>query len=292
VALERQSIERKDFPIGRRGYDPDAVDAHLSELADEVEELKRSARKPAETRPETLASSASDHVRSIVEAAESSAAQIRRQAEEQAREIRSEATQEAHMTREHASAEANEYVGRVSESTASMLQRLEAMENELNSLVESLRTGTHRLDADLQVLESNFAEVRETVTVTPTARSGAARVSDQSASAVAEPEGPAEIEQLGDSSGHEEPSVGVQAPLREQPAVVDEAPLGDPAAADAHAAAGAHAAADDIEGARLIALNMALNGSPREETDRYLADNFQLGDRAALLDEVYASFEG
>ena len=44
----------------------------------------------------------------------------------------------------------------------------------------------------------------------------------------------------------------------------------------------------DTEGARLIALNMALNGTSREETDRYLAANFDLPDRGALLDEVYA----
>jgi hypothetical protein len=49
---------------------------------------------------------------------------------------------------------------------------------------------------------------------------------------------------------------------------------------------------DDSEGARLIALNMALNGTPREETARYLSDNFQLTDRDGLLDEVYASVEG
>ena len=49
---------------------------------------------------------------------------------------------------------------------------------------------------------------------------------------------------------------------------------------------------DDTEGARLIALNMALNGTPREETDRYLAENFQLADRLALLDEVYSSADG
>ena len=35
----------------------------------------------------------------------------------------------------------------------------------------------------------------------------------------------------------------------------------------------------DVEGARLIALNMALNGEPREATDKYLAENFDLGDR-------------
>ena len=48
----------------------------------------------------------------------------------------------------------------------------------------------------------------------------------------------------------------------------------------------------DVEGARLIALNMALNGESREVTDQYLAENFDLGDRSALLDEVYASVEG
>ena len=44
----------------------------------------------------------------------------------------------------------------------------------------------------------------------------------------------------------------------------------------------------DEEGARLIALNMALNGTPREETEAYLADNFDLEDPQALLDDVYA----
>ena len=37
---------------------------------------------------------------------------------------------------------------------------------------------------------------------------------------------------------------------------------------------------------------MALNGQSREETDQYLSDNFDLSDRAALLDEVYATVEG
>ena len=48
----------------------------------------------------------------------------------------------------------------------------------------------------------------------------------------------------------------------------------------------------DVEGARLIALNMALNGEAREATDKYLAENFDLEDRDTLLDEVYASVEG
>jgi hypothetical protein len=36
---------------------------------------------------------------------------------------------------------------------------------------------------------------------------------------------------------------------------------------------------------------MALNGTPREETDRYLAENFELADRDSILDEVYSRVE-
>jgi hypothetical protein len=39
--------------------------------------------------------------------------------------------------------------------------------------------------------------------------------------------------------------------------------------------------------ARLIALNMAANGAPRDEADRYLAERLGLEDRASLLDEAY-----
>jgi hypothetical protein len=55
-------------------------------------------------------------------------------------------------------------------------------------------------------------------------------------------------------------------------------------------AASAESGSDvDLEGARLVALNMALDGASREQVDRYLRENYQLSDRAALLDEVYAS---
>ena len=46
------------------------------------------------------------------------------------------------------------------------------------------------------------------------------------------------------------------------------------------------------EGARVIALNMALSGSTREETAAYLAENFELDDPEALLDDVYARAGG
>lgn len=49
---------------------------------------------------------------------------------------------------------------------------------------------------------------------------------------------------------------------------------------------------EDLDGARLVALNMALEGQPRKQTDAYLAERFQLDNRAKLLDEVYAAIEG
>jgi DivIVA domain-containing protein len=270
VALDRQSIEKKDFPIGRRGYDPDAVDAHLSSLAEEVDELKRTARR----RSETLASAASEQVRAIVEAAESSAAEIQRQAEEEAREITAEATSEAQNAREQATAQAREYVGKVSESTAVMLQRLDAMESELSALIESLRTGSNRLNADLQLLEGNLGEVRDAVAPRP-------RFEPEARQPVAE------------AAVADEPAEGdlfeEQARLGGRAEAYDESIAEEPVSTIAARPADG---SDDTEGARLIALNMALNGTPREETDRYLAENFQLIDRRGLLDEVYASVEG
>ncbi len=278
MALDRQSIEKKDFPVGRRGYDPEAVDAHLSGLADEIADLKRTARR----RSDTLASSASDQVRAIVEAAENSAADIQRDAEADAREIREEASNEAQATREQATDQAREYVGKVSESTDTMLTRLGSMQSELDTLVESLRTGSGRLGADLKLLETNLTDVSGAVSPRP-------RFEPEPA--VAPPPAPSEPVV---SEPVSEP------PVAEPPPVVGEDPLsefggapGGPVTEPALEPVGAaEANGDDSEGARLIALNMALNGTPREETAKYLDENFALSDAGGLLDEVYASVEG
>jgi DivIVA domain-containing protein len=268
--LERQSIEKKDFPIGRRGYDPEAVDAHLRMLADEVDQLKRDSRR----RTETLASAASEQVRAIVEAAETSAANIQRQAEEEAQEIRSDATREAQSTREEATSQARDYVAQVSESTSSMLQRIDAMESELGALVESLRTGSNRLSADLQLVEGNLNEVRDSVAPR---RTFEPEPGESAPSAIGEPE-----------AFPEPAAMPEEGPTTVEP-VGEETIVTSPVAEEAPAA---ESAGEDTEGARLIALNMALNGTPREETERYLEENFQLSDRGRLLDEVYASVEG
>jgi len=273
LALDRLQIEKKDFPIGRRGYEPEAVDAHLAQIADEVSELKASSRR----RTETLASSAGEQVRAIVEAAESSAAEIQRQAEADASEIRAEATEDARATRAEANAQAQDYVGRVSESTSAMLKRIAAMENELGALLEALKTGSNRLSADLHLLEAGFDEVKS-ASVPP---------------AVATP---APVSAIAPDDEFEEPGPEEEVVLFEEDEFEEEFVVEEPAAAGEPAVdgsgSGSASSEDQSEGARLVALNMALNGTPRDETDSYLAENFTLADRAALLDEVYASVGG
>ena len=62
---------------------------------------------------------------------------------------------------------------------------------------------------------------------------------------------------------------------------------GAPGPASPPAAPGARS--DDEAGARLVALNMALEGAAREAAARYLAEHYELADIDALLDDVYTS---
>ncbi|MEO8967531.1 MAG: DivIVA domain-containing protein [Solirubrobacteraceae bacterium] len=284
MALDRQTIEKKDFPVGRRGYDPDAVDAHLAALADELTEFKRSSRR----RADTLASSASDQVRAIVEAAENSAADIQREAETEAREIRDEANSQAKSTREGASEQAREYVSKVSESTAAMLQRIDAMESELSSLVDALRTGGNRLDSDLRLLEGTLTEVSDAATPN---RYDFEPASPESAAAGW---GAGGTDGDGDELYDPEAANGdAVAPGRDAEEAIGVPEPGNGAEVTvAELEPESSGSSDDAEGARLIALNMALNGTPRDETARYLSENFELANSDGLLDEVYASVEG
>lgn len=282
MALDRQSIERKDFPVGRRGYDPEAVDAHLSALADEVAEFKREARR----RSDTLASAASEQVRAIVEAAEASAAQIQREAEEEAAQIREEANNEARTARERASEQEREHVGKVSELTNAMLARVDSMEQEMNSLIESLRAGAGRLNTDLEQLMGDLAGVSGAVESRPRFEPEASGAPDVHPEAGMPETAGGEAQEFHEVVG--DAGAGAAAETAEASGA-----MGETAPAMGAGESGpADGENDDAEGARLIALNMALNGTPRDETERYLSENFRLADAGGLLDEVYASVEG
>ncbi|WP_354697547.1 hypothetical protein DSM112329_03180 [Paraconexibacter sp. AEG42_29] len=342
MALDRQSIEKKDFPIARRGYDPEAVDAHLEQLAVEIEGLQRQASSssrspvaaapvpaPARATPASIAIAASDHVRAIVEAAESSAAEIEAGAREEAARIVREAEDNAADIRDDAVAKSQDHVGAVAESTSGMLQRVDAMEGELGALMESLRTGANRLGADLSLLKGNMGELYDVAGAAapaaapapiesmplakrrPEPTAGAADVPDRALPPIPEeapdpsphaeapivPPGlftatepvPAAKERTGSVLDEPYPEASIVPAVEEAPAFEPAPPAAEPAPAPTHDEG---AGDGDIDGARLIALNMALNGASREETDAYLRDNFDLPDRGALVDEAYATVEG
>jgi len=210
--VDRDAIERRDFPVGRRGYDQAAVDEHLRRVADEMESLRATPRAAAPA----LSAGASEQVRAILEAAEAGAAELRAEA----------------------GREAGEHVARVQEAAGGMLSRLDRLEGELSALLENLRRSSERLNE------------------------GMAELHEQAAWLAPEPAAeapPSEIVEPGVVPAEPEPAI-------EAPAAVN----------------------GDEAGARLIALNMALSGTPREETARYLAENYSLADADGLLDDVYS----
>ena len=92
-------------------------------------------------------------------------------------------------------------------------------------------------------------------------------------------------EELSDVRREEPPPAAAPEPAREPEPVSAPAPPAAPTAGPAPKNG-------DSAAARIVALDMALSGKPREDVDRYLAENYDVPDRAALLDEVYAAAGG
>jgi DivIVA domain-containing protein len=308
VDIDRQAIERRDFPIGRRGYDPAAVDAHLRALAAEFEELGR-ANAGGGQEP-SLASTAATQVQSILDAAETAAADIERQALQSAKQAREEAEQDAERTRQDAVERAQAHVAAVAAATSVLAERVSSMDGEVSALVESLRAGAGRLAADLAAVETNMGELYDSASGRAEGaiakRSSAGAIGASAAAAPADPrsgEGVPTAPPAVASSAfgpppapkRSAPKPAAQEPAAQQPAAQEPAapqpvtPRPAAAPTGGQKPAGANG---DLDGARLIALNMALNGESRADADRYLAENFQLADRQKLIDEVYAAIEG
>lgn len=341
VELDRQGIERRDFPISRRGYAPAAVDAHLQALAGAVEELQRAL---AGRGADSLAASAGTQVQAIVAAAEVAAEEIESEAKADAQRTRAEAQSDAQRTRADAIAQAQAHVAAVGSATATLLTRVESLDGETGALLESMRAGATKLAGELAAVETNMGELYDAAAgrapapgaaLTPPAP-GAALATGTGAggervSAVAKevrapetptPGRPAEIppEPVAEAPAEPmaaaaEPELAMPTPASSGPASLSSSststtpsPSASPLSAAAATslpepesprslpvpapAAEQSAENGDLDGARLVALNMALNGDSREEADRYLAEHYEVPDRARLLDEVYAAIEG
>jgi hypothetical protein len=291
VDIDRQAIERRDFPISRRGYEPAAVDAHLRALAGEIEQLQRELSDGGGQA--SLASTAGSQVQSILAAAEATAAELERDALDSARTTREEADRDAARTREEAIAQARAHVAAVAQATAVLLQRVGAMDTQVGELVDSVRAGADRLAADLSAVETNMGELYDAASGQTVTRAVSGEPAQPSVPA---PPAPAPAEPRLDARAPAPPippPASGAAAAHVRPAQADPPPLSPSETAEP----GVHVDPEspdngDLDGARLIALNMALNGETREDADRYLAENFQLADRGKLIDEVFAAIEG
>jgi outer membrane biosynthesis protein TonB len=172
------------------------------------------------------------------------------------------AEQSAAALRAEAAEEIDAQLERAQGVAARLSERADQIERSLQALADSVREELSALKADLEEL-----------------RAVGEGVGERRVPAERPPQPPTEPR----PEPHPEPPTepADPAPAAEEPA---------PAAAEEPAPADEPAppAGDGHEGARVIALNMALGGSPRDETARYLSENFELDDPEALLDEVYA----
>jgi hypothetical protein len=170
-------------------------------------------------------------------------------AERGAQEIEREARADAERIRAEAHRDADDVLTRGRESAERLALRAQALERELAELGDAARASIAALAEEARRAASSLAEQQDEEVPGPEEV-----VATDAAPAAAQPDA-------------DDPVIAEAEALS--------APTPDPGGGP-------------NEGARLIALNMALSGTPREETARYLNENFELEDVKAMLDDVYS----
>lgn len=227
MSVSRDEIVRDDFPAARKGYDQGAVDAHLRQVAEKVEQSGESA---------SLADVAAQKVASIVEAAEAKAKEIEADARREADELLSSARTQARDQIERAQRSVAKLIGQADE----LRERVGAMAREVGG-EEDPRDETEPGPQPVPEPAPPQPEVDPTPVIVP------------------EPTPPRE-------------------PEPEPPTIPEPQP--EPPAPAARNGA-------DEQAARLVAMKMALDGSPRKDVAKHLAANYELADTGELLDAVF-----
>lgn len=310
MELNRATITEQAFPLASDGYDRDAVDRHLKAIAEAVEHTA-----------EPIGADAGEQMRSIVEGAENSARALRETAQREADEMREAARQEAEAIREKAARESGDQVAAARAAVKSLLERVEALglgvEDSQRHVMEAAEAMAQQLGADSEPLVATLRDrARALGSELDLIGSGlaggaveAARERHHSAeqgadsAPVEQSAGPAPVEAQRAEAGTAElgePGTGLSpGDLDDAAQALDEVPLPEPGGEEEAAGASAgdegpragRAPAPGTERARLVALNMAVSGTPRAEADRHLREELSIEDPSTILDEVYARTE-
>jgi len=277
------SPERAEEPPAGTAAEPQPSEpgGGTEALADPVDAVEREARRPERS----LASALGDRVRALLDEAERSGAEISHQAQQDAETLRREATLEAERIRSEATQRAREEVARASETLHTIIQHLEDREDELATLMGSITTEVERLRPVLVLLQGQAGDPDPAAE--PEAPSALAAASDLEAASAPGAASGGNVAVEPDGPGGPPPANGPQAVSGPQAvpgpdaAAFPGAPVSPITGPD-----GGERRIADTEEARVLTLNMALNGTSREEADRYL-EGFNVENRKELLDDFY-----
>jgi DivIVA domain-containing protein len=217
--------------------------------------LQRLADDVEALRRGSVGSAASAQVQSILDAAEATAAEIEQRAWEEAARVQ---------------AAADDSLARARERVHALSQAADAIRARIDELLQEVST----LEATLEPLPEETVEaLADEIASVPTAD-----VLPPDEETVEVPRFERAEEGEPDADPGRRTGWFAQGPPAWTPPAAEQPGEDEPATNG-----------EDVDGARLVALNMALSGQSREETDRYLAEHYRLSDRAALLDEVYST---
>jgi hypothetical protein len=273
--MEREQIIRDDFPTSRRGWDPAAVRAHLERVADAV---------PAAPVEPGLGDVAADQVRGVLAAAESAASEVTARAKAEASEIVASARAEAAELLDRAKADAGTHTGAAQEAVDGLVSEAERLRGEVAQLAERVAGAAPAAEVPGPVV---VPEPTPPTIPEPTPDP----VPEPTPDPVPEPTPEPSPDPIPDPVPEPTPD-----PLPDDPAA-SSAPSTDDLIAQLRAGAENGAAtngsaapavsASDAGAARLVAMNMALDGSGREEIAAQIRADFgEVPGLDGLLDEV------
>jgi F0F1-type ATP synthase membrane subunit b/b' len=148
--MEREQIIREDFPLVRKGWDPEAVRAHLRAVADAA---------PARGAGTPLADGAAERVHAVIAAAEEVAERIEEQSRREAEEFLNSIRDEADGALSRARAEADELIASARTEAAERVEQAKAAVEGLISQAGELRSRVGDLGDQLVERNGPQAEV-------------------------------------------------------------------------------------------------------------------------------------
>lgn len=336
--MEREEVLRDDFPTARRGWSPEAVTAHLQEVAAEMARTAAAAAAepaPAPAAPrETLAEVAAERIHGVIAAAEAVAAEIEAEAQTSADRLLDDASRQSDSMLSGARRESD---GLLSGAQAESDRLLQDARAEASGRVERAREAVEGLISQAGELRSRVGMLGEELSESMSSGSASAPrqpvvsevpgpviVPEPSPPSIPEPTPDPVPEPTPDPVPEPSPEPTPEptpdpvppgpAPTPDLPDAPDpEPPAPEPDPMPAAASSGSSTddliaqlrggapsegvngtsapavSGSDLGAARLVAMNMALEGSSRDEIGRQIETEFgSVPDIDALLDEVLA----